>query len=163
MSYYVLQPILAGGLVVLGVLGGALALRAFSSGRVRDGLRRTGWALIPFGLLAVGVAGLAARLVGAFTRWAFQLAFSPVSWIGVGILAVGVVLVLAARPRGGAAEQSQVTGRAGRGDPYAPREAEPAAAPRSVGRGRASQRDAGASGLLAELDDMGLLDDDERR
>ena len=154
MSYYVLQPLIAGALVVLGALGGAMALRAFRAGRVRDGLRRTGWALIPFGLLAVGVAGLGARLVGAFTRWAFQLVFSPVSWIGVVILAVGAVLVLAARPKGRTpvADGPDLYGEV---RPQPTRRGEVTAKPPS------RQQDAGASGLLAELEEMGLLDEEK--
>ena len=160
MSYYVVQPLIAGLLVVLGVGGGALALRAYRSGRVRDGLRRTGWALIPFGLLAVGVSGLAARIVGAVSRWAFQLVFSPVSWLGVGLLGVGAVLVLSARPRTAPPVE-------GAPDLYAepPTQAPAAKAPRTPPAVPApqprSQKDAGASGLLAELEEMGLLDDEK--
>ena len=164
MSYFVLQPLFAGLLVVAGVLMGALALRAFTGGRMRAGLRRTGWALVPFGLLAVGVAGLGARIVAAVTRWGFGLVFSPVSCLGVVLIATGVLLVLVTRQR-----SSEVDGRTpapaqtGARNPYAPlppSSAPPqAATPTSTGKGRSS-RDAGASGLLAELEEMGLLDDD---
>ena len=154
MSYYVLQPLIAGALVVLGALGAGLALRSLRSGRVRDGLRRTGWALIPFGLLAVGVAGLGARMVGAFSRWAFQLVFSPVSWIGVVILAVGAVLVLAARPR----ERTPVEEGP---DLYGEVRPQPTRREQVAAKPPSRQKDAGASGLLAELEEMGLLDDEK--
>ena len=170
MSYYVLQPVFAGLLIAAGGLMGILAFRAFGAGRLRAGLRRAGWTLVPFGLLAVGVAGLGARVVAAVSRWAFGLVFSPVSWLGVALIVTGGVLVLLTRERGEGLEARtpQSPPQAGARDPYAPlppsaapsTAPSPAAKPGTAPSRKRGSTDPGASGLLAELEEMGLLDDD---
>ena len=92
---------------------GYSALHAFRRRGTRSGLRRLGWALLPIGAYLAGLVTLTSRIAGAVSRWAAGLVFNPLTWGGIGLLAVGVGLLLVTggrRPAGGRRGSNPATG-----------------------------------------------------
>lgn len=87
--------------LTLTVIG--LVLAGPTAGRrgVRAGVRLVGWALVPLGAYLAGLVRLGLRVGEAAARWGVSLVFNPLTWAGIGMLALAAVLVLATRRRGG--------------------------------------------------------------
>ena len=77
------------GLTALGLVATVLVWRRRG---VRAGLRMLAWSLLPAGLALVGAARVVWDLLSSLARFAVHLTFSPVSWIGLGLLGVSLVL-----------------------------------------------------------------------
>lgn len=84
----VLLPICV-GLTLLGVIGTGVAWRKENKGRVLQGIAL---AITPVGLYFTGLLGVVWSMVADIVGWAVRLAFSPVVWLGFGLLALSVVL-----------------------------------------------------------------------
>lgn len=84
----VLLPICV-GLTLLGVIGTGLAWRKENKGRVLQG---AALAITPVGLYFTGLLRVVWNMVADIAGWAARLAFSPLVWLGFGLLALSVVL-----------------------------------------------------------------------
>ena len=73
-----------------------LALRARRRGDGIGALRWLGWALVPPALLMTGSVGLVGRISSAIGSWAANLVFNPLTWAGLVVGGVAVVLIGAA-------------------------------------------------------------------
>lgn len=91
--------------------------------RPRSATRWLGAALLPVGAYLTGLLTLTARIVDAVVRWATSLVLSPVTWVGLGLLAAGLVLLVGAglvrprRGRGTAGGDGRADAQPGRGGP----------------------------------------------
>ncbi len=79
------------GLALLGVIATGLAWRRGNRGRVLQGV---GLALAPVALYLAGLLTLLWNAVVAVVGWASRIIFSPPVWVGLGLLAVCVVLLV---------------------------------------------------------------------
>jgi hypothetical protein len=77
----------------LSVLAGWLALRAWRRSDGIGALRWSGWALVPPALLLTGSVGLVGRVAEAVTSWAANLVVNPLTWAGVIVGGVAVVMI----------------------------------------------------------------------
>jgi hypothetical protein len=141
----VLLPICV-GLALLGVIGTGLAWRKGNKGRVVQGIA---FAITPVGLYFTGLLGVVWNMVTDIVGWAVRLAFSPLVWMGFGLLALSVVLFVV----GGVAAKRLGPGKA------AQRRAEGAKKPavgsdrQSSGKQSSGKQQAGASSTEPPIDD----------
>ena len=77
----------------LTAIAGWLALRARRRGDGVGALRWAGWALIPPALLMTGSVGVVGRITSAVGSWAANLVFNPVTWAGLVVGGVGIVMI----------------------------------------------------------------------
>ena len=70
-----------------------LALRARRRGDLLGAVRWVGWALIPPALLMTGSVGLVGRISSAVASWAANLVFNPLTWAGLLVGGIGVVMI----------------------------------------------------------------------
>ena len=63
-------------------------------------VRRTGYALLPWAALLLGLYGLVARIGSAAALWAGRFVFDPTAWIGVVTAAVATGLIVVGRRLG---------------------------------------------------------------
>ncbi|MGH3359946.1 MAG: hypothetical protein ACRDO7_14185 [Nocardioidaceae bacterium] len=94
--------------IVLSGLGLFAAWLAFRKGDRSAVVRRLGWAMLPWGLYFMGLIKFAVRVTDAVADWAAGFAFSPLSWLGVGLSVVAVLMI------GGGALLSGFRGRRAR-------------------------------------------------
>lgn len=80
---------LCGGLTVIGLIATVLVYRRRGW---LAGARMLAWALLPLALALAGAARALWQVVSALASFAFHLAFSPLHWVGAGLLALCVVL-----------------------------------------------------------------------
>lgn len=133
--------------VGLSALAGWLALRAWRRSDGVGALRWAGWALVPPALLLTGTVRLVGRIAGAVTSWAANLVFNPLTWAGVMVGGVAVVMI------GTAAALRRRRG---------PAPVEASAKPALKRSGRSGQT-AGAAGPAAVDDDMAEIEEILRR
>lgn len=76
-------------LALVGVLAAAVAFRRHSPGRM---VQAGAVVLLPIALYFTGLLRLVVQAAAAIGTWAVSLAFSPLVWIGFGLLGVTVVL-----------------------------------------------------------------------
>ena len=72
---------------------GWLALRARHRGDGLGAVRWLGWALLPPALLMTGSVGLVGRITSAVASWSANLVFNPLTWAGLLVGGVGVVMI----------------------------------------------------------------------
>jgi hypothetical protein len=105
-------------IALIGVILAGLAWRRGNKGRV---VQAAALVIVPFGLYLTGLLTVFWNWAVELVRWAVHLAFSPLHWIGFGILALSVVLfvigAVLTRLTGGSKtkETKQVTGRSSGG------------------------------------------------
>lgn len=110
----VLLPICV-AIALIGVILAGLAWRRGNKGRV---VQAAALVVVPFGLYLTGLLTVLWQFVVGLVDWAVHLIFSPVHWIGFGILALSVVLFvvggLIGRFTGGTEQKSpkSVSGKA---------------------------------------------------
>lgn len=111
------------------VLSGIGLFAAWLAFRNRDRsavVRRLGWALLPWGLYFMGLLKFAVRVTDAVADWAAGFAFNPMSWLGVGLSVLSVLMI------GGGAMLTGFRGRRGRRDKKAPEAAAATSTPKQV-------------------------------
>ena len=89
--------------LVLTLLLGGYAFWAFRTRGVAAGLRALALALIPPAAWATGTLEMFTRIVNAVVDWITDFVFSPLSWAGIGLAGLAVVLYVVggmARSRG---------------------------------------------------------------
>ena len=89
--------------LVLTLLLGGYAFWAFRTRGVAAGLRGLALALIPPAAWATGTLEMFTRIVNAVVDWITDFVFSPLSWAGIGLAGLAVVLYVVggmARSRG---------------------------------------------------------------
>lgn len=81
--------------VVLSALGVLAAWRAWRRREIGAALRRSGYALLPWAALLLGLYGLVTRVGSAFALWAGRFVFDPTAWVGVvtAVVATGLIAV----------------------------------------------------------------------
>lgn len=129
----VLLPICV-GLALIGVIVTGMAWRKENKGRVLQG---AALAITPVGLYFTGLLRVVWNMVTDIVGWAVRLAFSPMVWLGFGLLALSVVLFVV----GGMVAKRLGPGRSGR------RSTEKAPSGSAVGTGKrsAASQQSGAS------------------
>ncbi len=70
-----------------------LALRARRRGDLLGAVRWVGWGLIPPALLMTGSVGLVGRISSAVASWAANLVLNPVTWAGLLMGGVAIVMI----------------------------------------------------------------------
>ncbi len=80
------------GLMLTG-LGLLLSYRAYQRHGLAAGVRGVGWSLLPLALALTDTLKLAGELSQDVARWATNLVFSPLVWLGVSLAGVSVVLL----------------------------------------------------------------------
>ncbi|MBO0811885.1 MAG: hypothetical protein J2P23_07535 [Microlunatus sp.] len=94
-------------IALIGVILAGLAWRRGNKGRV---VQAAALVVVPFGLYLTGLLTVVWQFVVGLVDWAVHLIFSPLHWIGFGILALSVVLFvvggLIGRFTGGAKEKA---------------------------------------------------------
>lgn len=108
--------------LALTVIGLVLAGPTASRRGLRAGTRAVALALVPLGAYLAGLVRLGLRIAEAATRWGLSLVFNPLTWAGIGMLAVSAVLLLATARRGAARQVTEAAAtsrlpRAGRRRP----------------------------------------------
>lgn len=121
----VLLPICV-AIALIGVVLAGLAWRRGNKGRV---VQAAALVIVPFGLYLTGLLTVLWDWVVELVRWAVHLVFSPLHWIGFGILALSIVLFviggllarfgIGSKPTGRKQDQKQVPGSSGKGGPKA--------------------------------------------
>ncbi|QGN33188.1 hypothetical protein [Microlunatus sp. Gsoil 973] len=76
-------------IALIGVILAGLAWRRGNKGRV---VQAAALVIVPFGLYLTGLLTVLWNWAVELVRWAVHLVFSPLHWIGFGILALSVVL-----------------------------------------------------------------------
>ena len=107
--------------LVLTLLFGGYAFWAFRNRGVAAGLRGLALALLPPAAWATGTLEMFTRIVNAIVDWITDFVFSPLSWAGIGLAGIAVVLYVVggmARSRG---SDTTTRGQAVGGDGAAPR------------------------------------------
>lgn len=141
MDPNLLAPLVAGGLTFIGIVITALIWRA---AKVRTVMWWLGFSLLP---IAVYLLGLAPQVVGAYdtlVAWYRDLTVTPLVWVGAGLGALGVLLMLVsrvvpARPRKTADAAASGPAAVTRGGAPGPAAARPAAVQSAPQRTAASQ------------------------
>lgn len=100
-------------IALIGIVLAGLAWRRGNKGRV---VQAAALVLIPFGLYLTGLLTVLWSFIVNLFRWAVHLIFSPLHWVGFGIIALSIVLfvvgaVLARLGRNTKAADKQVAGR----------------------------------------------------
>jgi hypothetical protein len=80
-------------MVALSTVAAWLALRAWRRGDSAAALGWSGWAMVPPALLLTSSMVLVARIADAVTSWAANLVFNPVTWVGVIVGGVAVLMI----------------------------------------------------------------------
>lgn len=121
----VLLPICV-AIALIGVILAGLAWRRGNKGRV---VQAAALVIVPFGLYLTGLLTVLWDWVVELVRWAVHLVFSPLHWIGFGILALSIVLFviggllarfgIGSKPTGRRQDQKQVPGSSGKSGPKA--------------------------------------------
>ena len=110
-------------IALIGVILAGLAWRRGNKGRV---VQAAALVIVPFGLYLTGLLTVLWNWVVLLVRWAVHLVFSPLHWIGFGLLAICVVLFVIggflARFGGGSKtkEPAQVSGKSAGSAPGKP-------------------------------------------
>lgn len=104
-------------IALIGVILAGLAWRRGNKGRV---VQAAALVIVPFGLYLTGLLKVLWDWVVELVRWAVHLIFSPLHWIGFGILALSVVLfvigaILARFSSSKPKERKQVAGKSSSG------------------------------------------------
>ena len=106
--------------LVLTLLFGGYAFWAFRTRGMAAGLRGLALALIPPAAWATGTLEMFTRIVNAVVDWITDFVFSPLSWAGIGLAGIAVVLyVVGGMVRSRSSETTK--GQAVGGDAGAPR------------------------------------------
>lgn len=100
-------------IALIGIVLAGLAWRRGNKGRV---VQAAALVVIPFGLYLTGLLTVLWNFVVALVGWAIHLVFSPLHWVGFGIIALSIVLfvigaVLARFGRAARPAEKQVAGR----------------------------------------------------
>ena len=100
-------------IALIGIVLAGLAWRRGNKGRV---VQAAALVFIPFGLYLTGLLTVLWNFIVDLVQWAVHLIFSPLHWIGFGIIALSIVLfvvgaVLARFGRNAKANDKQVAGR----------------------------------------------------
>lgn len=108
-------------IALIGVILAGVAWRRGNKGRV---VQAAALVIVPFGLYLTGLLTVLWDWVVELVRWAVHLVFSPLHWIGFGILAVSIVLFviggllarfgIGSRQKERKKDQKQVPGASGR-------------------------------------------------
>lgn len=79
--------------VALSGIGVVAVWRAWRRRDRAAAARRSGYALVPWAALLLGLYGLIARVASAAALWAARFVFDPAAWLGVitGLVAVGLI------------------------------------------------------------------------
>jgi hypothetical protein len=79
----------------LSALGVVAAWRAWRRGEIAATVRRSGYALLPWAALLLGLYGLVTRVGSAVALWAGRFVFDPTAWAGVvtAVVATGLIAV----------------------------------------------------------------------
>lgn len=85
MTWYVF------GLMLTGI-GLILSYRTYQKNGLAAGTRGAAWSLLPLAAALTGTLELAGDLTDDVGRWAVNLVFSPVVWLGVSLAGVSLVL-----------------------------------------------------------------------
>lgn len=96
VGYYTVNPIMWALAISLATFAGWWTFLSYRRRNYRSALRGLALVLLPFGLLFTGTLTLLLRFVDATTQWASRLIFSPMVWVGLILVVVGVVLFVAA-------------------------------------------------------------------
>jgi hypothetical protein len=127
--------------LVLTLLGGAGTWWAFRNRGAAAGLRALAVTLLVPAAWATGTLKMFSAMVGAVVDWVTDFVFSPVSWLGIVLAGLAVVLYVAgtaARARGvGTAPAARPDGRSG---------------PQELPRGRAARSEPAIDPELAEIE-----------
>jgi len=76
-------------IALIGIVLAGLAWRRGNKGRV---VQAAALVVIPFGLYLTGLLSVLWEFVVNVVRWAVHLVFSPLHWIGFGVIALSIVL-----------------------------------------------------------------------
>jgi hypothetical protein len=100
-------------IALIGIVLAGVAWRRGNKGRV---VQAAALVVIPFGLYLTGLLTVLWNFVVDLVRWAVHLVFSPLHWIGFGIIALSLVLfvigaVLARLRTGAKAADKKVAGK----------------------------------------------------
>ena len=76
------------------VVGIVLSVLVWRKRGARSGIRGIAWSLLPLAFYLVHALGLIGRIVSAIVQFAASFVFSPVTYLGVILVAVAVVLFL---------------------------------------------------------------------
>ncbi|HLR84084.1 MAG TPA: hypothetical protein VK059_03990 [Nocardioidaceae bacterium] len=79
--------------ILLSAIGLFATWLAFRNGDRGAVVRRLGWTLLPWGLFFMGLIRFTVRVFDAVADWAAGFAFSPLSWLGVGLSVVAVLMI----------------------------------------------------------------------
>lgn len=85
MTWYVF------GLMLTGI-GLVLSYRAYQKKGLAAGTRGAAWSLLPLAAALTGTLELVGDLTDDVGRWAVNLVFSPVVWLGISLAGVSLVL-----------------------------------------------------------------------
>jgi len=69
--------------------------------------RRTGYALVPWAALLLGLYGLVWRVGSAVTVWTARFVFDPFAWLGIVTALVSTALIVVGRRLGGRRSRAQ--------------------------------------------------------
>ena len=72
--------------------GGAYTYVAWRRSGTAAGVRGLAWTLVPIAAWLTGTLRLAGDVVDAVTGWAAHLVFDPLTWLGIALAGVSVVL-----------------------------------------------------------------------
>jgi hypothetical protein len=128
--------------LVLTLLGGVATWWAFKNRGTATALRALAVTLLVPAAWATGTLKMFSAMVGAVVDWLTDFVFSPLSWAGIGLAGIAVVLYVA----GGVARSRGVgTAPAARPDGQG-------AAPKQLPRGRAARSEPVIDPELAEIE-----------
>jgi membrane protein implicated in regulation of membrane protease activity len=84
-------------------LSGVALVAAWRAWRRRDRaavVRRTGYALLPWAALLLGLYGLVWQIGSAAALWAGRFVFDPTAWLGIATAALSIGLIVVGRRLG---------------------------------------------------------------
>jgi len=131
-------------IALIGIVLAGLAWRRGNKGRV---VQAAALVVIPFGLYLTGLLTVLWSFIVNLFRWAVHLIFSPLHWVGFGIIALSIVLfvigaVLARFGGNAKPADKKVTGRSS--DTALPKSGTTAAVSKPAGKKAANKGIAGA-------------------
>ncbi len=81
--------------VALSAVGVVATWRAWRRRDISAAVRRSGYALLPWAALLLGLYGLVTRVGSALSLWIARFVFDPTAWLGVitAVVATGLIVV----------------------------------------------------------------------
>ena len=131
--------------LVLTLIAGGYTVWAFRHRGVAAGLRGLALTLIPPAAWATGTLEMFTRIVNAIVDWLTDFVFSPLSWAGIGLAGLAVVLYVVAGVARSRSSDTPAPGRSSVGGDGAP-------TPHALPQGRKARSEPVIDPELAEIE-----------